>query len=150
MFVPISTNKNRMNNLKKIYVGFLALNTLMQIGAGMLMISDFKEVVTSMFHLNYTENMKPLGQVLASNVFFFAGILILSIIWIFKRQSKGVSLAVFFGWFIMIAGTISYLSQGVIEGLTMDLPRGLIIIIMGYLIQRQDKKSSFDKNDKTK
>ena len=130
-----------MSILKKVLVVFLAINALMQIGMGIMMLQDFQQVATSMLNLNYSEDMSKLGGTLGMNVLFLGMVLILSIYWIYQKNKSGVSLAIFIGLFVVIAGIFSY-SQGVQEGLTMDVPRGMIILVLGYLIQRQDNSSS--------
>ena len=130
-----------MSILKKAVVVFLAINALMQIGMGIMMLQDFQQVATSMLNLNYSEDMSQLGGTLGMNVLFLGMVLILSIYWIYQKNRSGVSLAIFIGLFVVIAGIFSY-SQGVQEGLTMDVPRGMIILVLGYLIQRKDNSSS--------
>lgn len=130
-----------MSKLKKALVVFLGINTLMQIGMGIMMLQDFQQVATSMLNLNYSEDMSQLGGTLGMNVLFLGMVLILSMYWIYQKNRSGVSLAIFIGLFVAIAGVFSY-SQGVQEGLTMDVPRGMIILVLGYLIQRQDNSSS--------
>ena len=127
-----------MSILKKVLVVFLAINALMQIGMGIMMLVNFEEVATSMLGLNYSEDMSKLGLTLGMNVLFLGMVVILSIYWIFKRNRSGVSLAMLFGLYVVIAGIVSF-SQGVSEGITMDVPRGIIILVMGYFVQRQDK-----------
>ena len=127
-----------MSNLKKVLVVFLAINALMQIGMGIMMLVNFEEVATSMLGLNYSEDMSKLGLTLGMNVLFLGMVVILSIYWIFKRNRSGVFLAMLFGLYVVIAGIVSF-SQGVSEGITMDVPRGIIILVMGYFVQRQDK-----------
>ncbi len=130
-----------MSILKKVLVIFLFINALMQIGMGIMMLQDFEQVATSMLNLNYSEDMSQLGGTLGMNVLFLGLVLILSIYWIYKKNRSGVSLAIFIGLFVASAGIFSF-SQGVLEGLTMDVPRGMIILVLGYLIQRKDNSSS--------
>ena len=113
----------------------------MQIAMGIMMLQDFEQVATSMLNLNYSEDMSKLGGTLGMNVLFLGMVLILSIYWVYQKNRSGVSLAMFVGLYVVIAGIFSY-SQGVSEGLTMDVPRGMIILVLGFLINRQDKSSS--------
>ncbi len=130
-----------MSNLKKVFVVFLAINALMQIGMGIMMLLNFQEVVTSMFKLSYHEDMTVIGLNLGLNVLFLGIMLTLSIFWVLRGESKGVSLGMLFGWIAITAGIVSF-SQGISEGLMIDVPRGIIILVLGYLINRQDNSSS--------
>lgn len=130
--------KNDMSKLKKILIGFLVINTLMQIGMGVMMLTDFQQLATSMMGLTYSEDMSILGMTLGMNVLFLGMVLILSTYWIYLRNRSGISLAMLFGLYVITAGIVTY-SQGVSEGLTMDVPRGIIILVMGYFVQQQDK-----------
>jgi len=130
-----------MSILKKVLIVFLVINALMQIAMGIMMLQDFEQVATSMLNLNYSEDMSKLGGTLGMNVLFLGMVLILSIYWVYQKNRSGVSLAMFVGLYVVIAGIFSY-SQGVSEGLTMDVPRGMIILVLGFLINRQDKSSS--------
>ena len=130
-----------MSILKKVLVVFLAINALMQIGMGIMMLVNFEEVVTSMFNLSYHQDMAAIGLVLGMNVLFLGIMIALSIFWIFKGENKGVSLGMLFGWIAITAGIVSF-SQGTSEGLIIDVPRGIIILVLGYLIHRQDNSSS--------
>ena len=127
-----------MSNLKKVLIFFLAINALMQIAMGVMMLQDFQQVATSMLNLTYSEGMTKLGVTLGMNVLFLGTVLLLSIYWVFRNNKNGASLAILFGVYMVIAGIVSY-SQGVSEGLTMDVPRGIIILVLGYFTQRQDK-----------
>ena len=130
-----------MSILKKVLIVFLVINALMQIAMGIMMLQDFEQVATSMLNLNYSEDISKLGGTLGMNVLFLGMVLILSIYWVYQKNRSGVSLAMFVGLYVVIAGIFSY-SQGVSEGLTMDVPRGMIILVLGFLINRQDKSSS--------
>lgn len=130
-----------MSNLKKVLVVFLAINALMQMGMGIMMLVNFEEVVTSMFNLSYHQDMAAIGLVLGMNVLFLGIMIALSIFWIFKGENKGVSLGMLFGWIAITAGIVSF-SQGTSEGLIIDVPRGIIILVLGYLIHQQDNATS--------
>ncbi len=110
----------------------------MQVAMGVMMLQDFQQVATSMLNLNYSADMSKLGGTLGMNVLFLGIVLFLSIYWIYLNNRSGVSLAMLFGLYVVIAGIVSY-SQGVSEGLTMDAPRGIMILVLGYFVQRQDK-----------
>ena len=127
-----------MSNLKKVLIFFLAINALMQIAMGVMMLQDFQQVATSMLNLTYSEGMTKLGVTLGMKVLSLGIVLLLSIYWVFRNNKNGASLAILFGAYVVIAGIVSY-SQGVSEGLTMDVPRGIIILVLGYFTQRQDK-----------
>ena len=101
-----------MSILKKVLIVFLVINALMQIAMGIMMLQDFEQVATSMLNLNYSEDMSKLGGTLGMNVLFLGMVLILSIYWVYQKNRSGVSLAMFVGLYVVIAGIFSY-SQGI-------------------------------------
>ncbi|MCB0111790.1 MAG: hypothetical protein KDE53_37960, partial [Caldilineaceae bacterium] len=81
-----------MNKAQKALVILLGLNGLIQLAIAGMMLVDFEMVATSMFHITYSAEIAILGVALGTNVLFSGIVALLSIIWMFQGEQKGVSL----------------------------------------------------------
>ena len=131
-----SLSFGQMGAAKKIFVGWLALNGLMQLAIGMMMLIDFEQAATAMFGIMYTPDMAILGVTLGTNVLFSGIIAALSVVWVFKGNPKGISLGMLFGWLAITAGIAAFVLLGRLDGLIVDVTRGSLILLTGYLAQR--------------
>lgn len=125
-----------MNKAQKAFVILLGLNGLMQLAIAGMMLVDFEMVATTMFQIPYTAEFAILGVALGTNVLFSGIIALLSIIWIFQGEQKGISLGMLFGWLALTAGLMAFSKLGNPDGLMVDVTRGTLILIFGYLARR--------------
>ncbi|MEZ4620177.1 MAG: hypothetical protein R2867_32370 [Caldilineaceae bacterium] len=125
-----------MNKAKKALVLLLGFNGLMQLAIAGMMLADFEMVATSMFNITYTAEIAILGVALGTNVLFSGIIALLSIVWMFQGEQKGTSLGMLFGWLALTAGLMAYFKLGNLDGLLIDVTRGTLILILGYLARR--------------
>lgn len=125
-----------MNKAKKAFIILLGLNGLMQLVIAAMMLADFEMVATAMFNITYSAEIAILGVALGVNVLFSGIIALLSIIWMFQGEQKGISLGMLFGWLALTAGLMAFFKLGTPDGLIIDVTRGTLILILGYLARR--------------
>lgn len=114
---------------RNIFTGFLALNGLMQLAIGIMMLVNFPMVAKTLMNISYTDEMGILGMAIGVNVLFGAAIVAVSVYWTIKKNPAGVITGALFGVLAILAGLLTFILFGRIDGLLMDVVRGVLIVI---------------------
>lgn len=124
-----SINSKRLVIGRKIFIGLLALNGLMQLAIGLMMLVNFPMVAETLMNINYTDEMGILGMTIGVNVLFGAAIVAVSVYWTLRKNPAGVITGALFGVLAIAAGLLTFSLFGRIDGLMMDVVRGVLIVI---------------------
>ena len=112
---------------RKFFVGFLALNGLMQLILGIAILVNFPTVAEYLMQISYTDDMRLLGMTIGVNVLFGAAVIAASIYWTINKNPAGVIAGAFFGVLAITAGLIVLVVFERTDGL-MDVLRGVLIV----------------------
>jgi hypothetical protein len=125
-------------------ITFLILITLyglIELVFGLFMMTDI-EAVAAMFNAEYSTDSGVFSVPLTVAVFAFTSFSALAFLWVYKRKPEGALIGMVIGGWLICSAILSYVKLGMLDSLIVDGVRGVVILIIGYLLQKKYSYSS--------
>ncbi|MFK8046669.1 MAG: hypothetical protein AB8B72_14315 [Crocinitomicaceae bacterium] len=131
----------KSKTVKRIFIGLLILNFLMELIVSLGILINFPLAVKVGFGINYTDDMATIGIGLGSNLALTAVVFLLSIIWTIRNKTEGVILGIAGAGMLILFASLTFLQLGDTSGLLADGIRGALTVTFGYLTLKPLQKS---------
>lgn len=139
----MATNTIERKTVKRIFIGFLILNFIIELIAATSILLNFPLAAEKGFGITYSDEIAVLGIGLGSNLALTAVVFLLGIIWTLRSKVEGVILGIAGAGMLVLFGCLTFIQLGDTSGLLVDGIRGGLTVIFGYLTYKQLKKHSF-------
>lgn len=136
---------NLENNVSRspltlVFLILLALQAVMELVIGGGMLADFQLSVEMGFNLTYVSDMDIFGIALGLQLILLTVMLIFSIIWTNQGNKAGPIVGIAAGMYFLAFGIMAFAKFGDPQPIYVDSIRGLITVIMGYMVYKGMKK----------
>lgn len=136
----MTTNKAENKTVKRIFIGLLILNFIIELIASTSILINFPLAAEKGFGITYTDELATIGIGLGSNLALTTIVFLLGTIWTMRSKTEGVILGIAGGGMLILFSSLTFLQLGETDGLLIDGIRGLLTIIFGYLTYQKLKK----------
>ena len=125
-----------MRIFKKLFIFFLVFLAIKDLSLGLSLLFKL-EWLLNLAKLGYTADVKVVASFFGVCVLIVSTLCILAIKWTAQNKEEGIYLGKFIGWWMVIASVVVYFKIDRLDFSIVDFISGVLILIPGYLQQRE-------------